>query len=226
MPIARGMEKVSQPVRILAIVIVLVGVAGMLAMRMLGPSAVDETTATAAAPHAVSAGAPAPAKPVKVNPATPVKVKPAKPAKAVPTKPAKAVPTKAAKPTPAKPAKPAPAKPKPAAKPTPAVPPTGFPAAVDAALRKHAILVVSLIVPGARVDALSAAEAQAGAKLAGAGYLALNVLNEGVARALLTSSTVEDPSVLVLKRSGEIALALTGFVDRETVAQAAANAKL
>ena len=41
MPIERGMEKISQPVRILAIVIVLAGAAGMLAMRMLGPSAVD-----------------------------------------------------------------------------------------------------------------------------------------------------------------------------------------
>jgi hypothetical protein len=30
--------------------------------------------------------------------------------------------------------------------------------------------------------------------------------------------------VLVLRRSGEVALELTGFVDRETVAQAAANA--
>ena len=53
------------------------------------------------------------------------------------------------------------------------------------------------------------------------------MLNEDVARALLTKlDVVEDPSVLVLKRSGELALALAGFADRETVAQAAANAKV
>jgi hypothetical protein len=75
------------------------------------------------------------------------------------------------------------------------------------------------------VDEVAAAEAEAGAKLGGAGFLALNVLNEGVARALLTKlDDAQDPSLLVLKRSGEVALALTGFVDRETVAQAAASA--
>ena len=76
------------------------------------------------------------------------------------------------------------------------------------------------------MDALSAAEAEAGAKLSGAGYLALNVLNEGVARALLAKLEVKEPKVFVLKRSGEVTLALSGFADRETVAQAAANASL
>ena len=107
----------------------------------------------------------------------------------------------------------------------PVVPPTGFPVAVDKALRKNAVVVVSLVVPGARVDELAAAEAEAGAKLGGAGFLALNVLNEGVGRALLTKlGANQDPSLLVLKRSGEVAVQLAGFVDRETVAQAAANA--
>jgi hypothetical protein len=105
------------------------------------------------------------------------------------------------------------------------VPPSGFPAVVDQALRKHEVVVLSLVVPGARVDALAAAEAEAGAKLGGAGFLALNVLNEGVARSLLAKlDSVQDPSVLVVKRSGEVAIELAGFVDRETVAQAAANA--
>ena len=192
MPIDRGMEKISQPVRILAMVIVLAGAAGMLALRMLGPSA-GATSAAPVVAHTVA-------------------------------KPKALKHTKAA-PAPAKAAAAAPAinAPKPAAK--PAAPPTGFPVAIDAALRKHQVLVVSLVVPGARVDELAAAEAQAGAKLGGAGYLALNVLNENVARALLSKlNIVEDPSVLVLKRSGEVALELDGFVDRETVAQAAANA--
>jgi len=171
------MEKISPPVRIFAIVIVLVGVAGMLAMRTMG-SSVDESA--------------------------PIPLPVQKPGKAV----------KAA---------PQPAKPK--AVVNPVVPPTGFPVAVDKALRTHEVVVVSLVVPGARVDELAAAEAEAGAKLGGAGFLALNVLNEGVARALLSKlDVVGDPSLLVLKRSGEVALELAGFVDRETVAQAAANA--
>ena len=185
------MEKISPPVRIFAILIVLVGVGGMLAMRTMG-SSVDATP--------IPLPVQKPAKAVKATP---------QPAKAAPGKP-KAV-------------QPKPAKPKPAV--NPVVPPTGFPLAVDKALRQHAVVVVSLVVPGARVDELAAAEAEAGAKLGGAGFLALNVLNEGVARALLSKLDIlGDPSVLVLKRSGEVALELNGFVDRETVAQAAANA--
>jgi hypothetical protein len=197
------MEKISLPVRIFAILIVLAGLAGMLAMRTLGPS-VDES-------------APIPQPVRKAQPSAPAKVAP-KPAKTA----ASTTAAKTAKPAPAKP-KPAAAKPKPVL--NPVVPPTGFPVAVDRALREHAVVVVSLVQPGARVDELAAAEAQAGAKLSGAGFLALNVLNEGVARALLTKlDTARDSSLLVVKRSGEVALELDGFVDRETVAQAAANA--
>ena len=49
--------------------------------------------------------------------------------------------------------------------------------------------------------------------------------SQGVVRALLTKlDGVQDPSLLVVKRSGEVTLKLSGFVDRETVAQAASNA--
>jgi hypothetical protein len=124
----------------------------------------------------------------------------------------------------AKPAKPA-VKPKPAATPVPELPATGFPVAVDKALAKHEVVVLSLVVPGSRVDELAAAEARAGAEAGGVGYLALNVLNEGVAHALLTKlEGVQDPSLLVVRRPGEVVLQLPGFVDRQTVAQAAANA--
>jgi len=107
----------------------------------------------------------------------------------------------------------------------PKLPPTGFPVAVDRALARHKVVVVSLVVPGSPIDELAAGEAKAGAKLGGAGYLALNVLNERVAQALLAKlDGPKEPSVLVFKHTGEVALALEGFVDRETVAQAAANA--
>jgi hypothetical protein len=201
------MEKVSPQVRILAIVLVLVGAAGLLAMRMLGPS--TEVDAASVSTPVVHRKAKPAAKPTKAE--TAARKTAAKPAK-------KAVATPAVKPKPAAP--------RPALNaPKPKIPPTGFPKAVDTALSEHEVVVVSLVVPGARVDELAAAEAQAGAKLGGVGYLALNVLNEDVAHALLTKlDTVRDPSVLVLKRSGEVALELSGFVDRETVAQAAANA--
>jgi outer membrane biosynthesis protein TonB len=210
------MEKVSPQVRVLALVLVLVGVAGMLAMRMLGPSTdVDVATATPVVHR------PKPAEPV-VAP---------KPAAKKASVQKTATPAKKAAPAARKPAvTPAVPKPKPQPKrplnaPKPSIPPTGFPKAVDRALAEHEVVVVSLVVPGARVDRLAAAEAQAGAKLGGVGYLALNVLNEDVAHALLTKlDSVRDPSVLVLTRSGEVALQLNGFVDRETVAQAAANA--
>ena len=105
------------------------------------------------------------------------------------------------------------------------LPRTGFPIAVDKALARHKVVVVSLVVPGSPIDELAAGEAKAGAKLGGAGYLALNVLNERVAHAVLAKlEGSKEPSVLVFKQSGEVALALDGFVDRETVAQAAANA--
>jgi hypothetical protein len=130
--------------------------------------------------------------------------------------------------TAAKPAKVA-AKPKArsnaAAPKNPPLEPSGLPAAVDVALRSHEIVVVSLYVPGARVDALATDEARAGAALGGAGFVALNVLDEKTAKPLLEKlGTLEDPSLLVVKRPGEVALQLSGFVDRDTVAQAAATA--
>jgi hypothetical protein len=188
-------EKISPPVRILALVLVLVGVAGMLALRTMGPPA---------EPEAMPVPVRTPAKKAAVTPAKKAAIKPAKAAAANPKR--------------------TPAAPKPKAV-NPVVRKTGFPAVVDTALQQHEIVVVSLVVPGARVDEIAAAEAQAGAKLSGAGFVALNVLNEGVARSLLAKvTTVQDPSVLVVTRAGTIALELGGFVDRETVAQAAANA--
>jgi cytoskeletal protein RodZ len=209
MPIETVMEKLSPQVRIFALVAVLVAVGGGLFVFTSGRGSAAEPEL--AAPPAT----PAVAKPAKV----PVvhKTATAKP-KAKPQA-SKTQPSKAQAPKAHAPAKPAPEKV------VPKIPPTGFPLAVDRALAKHKVVVVSLVIPGSHVDELAAGEAKAGAKLGGAGYLALNVLNERVAHAVLAKlEGVKEPSLLVLKRSGEVALALEGFVDRETVAQAAANA--
>ena len=112
-----------------------------------------------------------------------------------------------------------------AAKPVPVVSHSGLPASLDAALRRDRVVVVSLVVPGAAVDEIAAQEARAGAALSDVGYLALNALDESVARALLTKlGPLDDASVLIFKRGAGVATTLTGFADRETVAQAAASA--
>ncbi|HWN22373.1 MAG TPA: hypothetical protein VNP93_10400 [Gaiellaceae bacterium] len=193
------MPQLSPPVRIFALVAALVAVAGALAMFMLGRGSSEPI------PVAPPAPAPATAKADAQTKAAAPKAAPAKPAKA------------AAKPA-ARPAAAAPPK-------NPPLEPSGLPAAIDVALRSHEVVVVSLYVPGARVDALATDEARAGAALGGAGFVALNVLEEKTAKPLLEKlGTLEDPSLLVVKRPGEVALRLSGFVDRDTVAQAAATA--
>jgi hypothetical protein len=196
------MEKLSPPVRIFALVAALAAVGGMLFVFTAGRGATPEPELAAPLP-AAAAAKPAKAAAVKTPAAKAKAQAPAKAKAATPKAPAKAAPLNAVR----------------------KLPRTGFPIAVDRALGRHRVVVVSLVVPGSPIDELAAGEAKAGAKLGGAGYLALNVLNESVAHAVLAKlEGSKQPSVLVFKQSGEVALALDGFVDRETVAQAAANA--
>ena len=207
MPIDTVMERLSPTVRIFVLVAGLAAVGGLLFMFTAGRGASVNSTPLPP-PSRQASALPSAKSPTKTKALT-----------------TKASTTKATAPK-ATPKTTAP-KPKATTKPTavPAAPPSGFPAAVDAAFRTHEVVVVSLVVPDARVDELAAAEAREGARAAGVGFLALNVLNEGVARALLTKlGGLEDPTLLVLKRPDVVVTKLPGFVDRETVAQAAANA--
>jgi len=195
------MEKISPPIRIFALVAVLAAVGGMLFLRTAGGAAAEPI----AAPIPVAA------------PATPVASKAAKTPAVTPTSKPAAKPAATKRAAKAQAAASAPK--------NPPLPPSGFPASVDAALRQHEVVVVSLYVPDARVDALATDEARAGAALGGAGFVALDVLDEKIAKSLLAKlGTVEDPSLLVIKRPGEVAVRMSGFVDRDTVAQAAASA--
>lgn len=130
----------------------------------------------------------------------------------------------------AKHAKPAAPARKPTAKPAakPAVAGNGLPAALASALTAHDVVVVSLYAPDAAVDQEALKEAQAGASLAGAGFVALNVRNESEAGPLaeLLNGVLEDPAVLVFQRAQpkSVFVRINGFADRETVAQAAVNA--
>lgn len=108
-----------------------------------------------------------------------------------------------------------------------AAPKTGsdIPPALARALRKSGVVVVALYLPRSRVDAIAAAEAAAGAKVAGAGFVGINVLDEDESRPLVEKiGVLGDPSVLVYSRPAELKQRLEGFADRQTVAQAAATA--
>lgn len=100
----------------------------------------------------------------------------------------------------------------------------GLPANVARALRREPVVVASVWAPGTG-DAGALAQARTGAKSAGAGFVALNVLFEGHAKALeRLVGPISDPSVLVFRRPGKVVNRLEGFADSATVAQAAHNA--
>ena len=100
----------------------------------------------------------------------------------------------------------------------------GLPANLANALRRERVVVAAVWAPRAG-DTQALAEARAGAQATGAGFVALNVLFEGHAKALeQLVGPISDPSVLVFKRPGKVANRLEGFADSATVAQAAHNA--
>ena len=124
------------------------------------------------------------------------------------------------------------AKPKPKRKAAPAVI-DGMPASLALALRSHRVVVVSLYTPGASVDAMATEEAKHGAALAGAGFVSFNGADDTVVAplsSLLTAAptpadrVLDGPAVLVFERPSSLFVRFNGFADRDTVAQAAANA--
>jgi hypothetical protein len=95
-------------------------------------------------------------------------------------------------------------------------------------LAHHKVVVVSFYNPSSNVDAISVAEAHAGATDAGAGFLLVSVLDNkvaGILTALLPGGgLLPDPGVIIYRAPGDVALRLDGFADRASVAQAATNA--
>jgi hypothetical protein len=109
----------------------------------------------------------------------------------------------------------------------------GMPGALALALRAKPVVVVALYAPRAAVDVVARDEAQQGASLAGAGFVALDVSDNKVAApltALLTGAAtaadrvLDDPAVLVFQQPKTLFVRFNGFTDRDTVAQAAVNA--
>jgi hypothetical protein len=101
----------------------------------------------------------------------------------------------------------------------------GLPRAIATALGQHQTVVVSLYNPYSEVDGIAFAEARAGAKSAGVGFVALNVLSETQVGSLTQMlGLLPDPGLLVYIRPGTLVARISGFADKETVAQAAQNA--
>jgi hypothetical protein len=101
----------------------------------------------------------------------------------------------------------------------------GLPNAIATALGRHQTVVVSLYNPYSDVDGIAFAEARAGAKIAGVGFVPLNVLSEAqVGKLTQMLGLLPDPGLLVYIRPGTLVARISGFADKETVAQAAQNA--
>ena len=102
---------------------------------------------------------------------------------------------------------------------------SGFPVPVDLALRRRGVAVVAIYMPGAAVDAIVRAEARAAAVRSKAGFVAISALNERLLQAFVARTGVlPDPAVVIIKRPGVVTATLS-VTDRETIAQAIAQAR-
>jgi hypothetical protein len=100
------------------------------------------------------------------------------------------------------------------------------PERLGAQLEKHGVVVVVVYSPDSAVDALAIAEARSGAKAAGAGFLALSAAKEKEIGELAQSHNLRlTPTTLVFADDSQLVKKFAGFVDRQTVAQAAQDAR-
>jgi hypothetical protein len=102
----------------------------------------------------------------------------------------------------------------------------GLPTVVDSAFRSHTIVVVSVFNPQSTTDAISYAEAKAGASDAGVGFVGISLLDNPIAAALTSSlpsgGLLPAPGLLIYRKPGVLVQLIDGFADRDVVAQAAA----
>ena len=97
---------------------------------------------------------------------------------------------------------------------------------LSGALDENRVVVVLFYVPGSNYDAIQAREARAGAAAGGAGFLAVDVSRDRQVASLAAAFEIRDaPALLVVKQGFRVAVRIEGYADRETIAQAAANAR-
>ena len=119
-------------------------------------------------------------------------------------------------------------RPKPVHKPArvPPVAANGLPRSVALALAKHPVVVISVVAPRGRVDELALKEAQAGAAASGAGFVRINAFRQAEVAPLQTKVDVRgNPALIVMKRPADVSIQIDGFVDRDTIIQAVADAR-
>ena len=114
--------------------------------------------------------------------------------------------------------------------PLPLVAANGLPTPLDMLLHGHRVVVVVLWDPEIPSDRLAYLEAQAGAKDSNAGFLPVSVLDERVAGPLTTvagnGTLLTSPGLLIYKQPFALMNRINGFTDRQSVAEAVANALL
>jgi hypothetical protein len=97
---------------------------------------------------------------------------------------------------------------------------------LSGALEDNRVVVVLFYTPGSNYDTIQAREARAGAAAGGAGFLAVDVSRDREVASLAAAFEIRDaPALLVVKQGFRVAVQIGGYADRETVAQAAANAR-
>lgn len=102
---------------------------------------------------------------------------------------------------------------------------SGFPAKIDHALRYSRVVVVSVSLPGAPVDAVVRREARAAAKASRAGFVSISASNEKAVSGLVAKTGVlPAPAVVIVKRPGVVASTFS-VTDATTIAQAVAQAR-
>ena len=99
-----------------------------------------------------------------------------------------------------------------------------LPAAIRQALAANQVVVVALFDPNAKIDDTAMREAEAGAQMTGTTFVSVDVTQDAIESLNTRYGVIQDPAVLVLKPPGDLVVRIDGFADRDTVAQAAANA--
>jgi hypothetical protein len=102
--------------------------------------------------------------------------------------------------------------------------PNQLPASIQQALAANHVVVVGLFDPQAKIDDTAMREAEAGALLTGTTFVSVDVTKDEIDSLNARYGVIQDPAVLVLRPPGDLVVRIDGFADRDTVAQAAANA--
>ena len=99
------------------------------------------------------------------------------------------------------------------------------PLLINSQLRRYGKVVVLFYEPGATYDSIQTREARAGALLAHAGFVSVNVSkNREVGQLASQYNVLQSPTVLIFTRGHNLKARIDGFYDRTAIVQAVKNA--